>query len=348
MGDHSAPSDAADGAALAPDGGDAPFEGGQPSIEGAADVGAPADATDGGGASTDAGGDAADGQSASPDGASSCDAICAPPVSFGWSGPYALYEAAGSPPPPLPSCDAGAFGNHIDDGFEGLDAGPAQCSCACGPVTGASCGPPLISFFSDQRCTQSCSPASQTVATTCTRLNIDTCGGVHFTLEGGAASGTCVPEASTTLAPPVLGGNARICGLPSSPTTSGCVGGTLCVPSPLEGALCVAQAGTWACPAGYPALHMYYTSYSDTRSCTSCTCGLPTGIACSATLSTFGDTNCTGGFGSSSAPAQCSGAGVRSAMTTATTATGGNCAPSGGQSAGGVTPTAGRTVCCTE
>jgi hypothetical protein len=349
MGDEVAPSD--DEAATVFEGGDSAFEGGRRPPEAGADAG-PEDATDGGGnESPDADGGPADAQAAPTDGASGCSALCAPALPAGWSGPYALFESATSPPVALPSCDAGAYGNHIDDGFEALDAGPPQCSCACGPVNDAGCGPPVVSFFSDMRCTQTCPPTTQTVAATCTRLSVDSCGpAVHFTVAAGAPSGSCEPDAATVL-PSVPPENARICGLPSTATpltTFGCEDGGLCVPALLDGELCVAQEGTWACPAGYPQQHMYYTAYSDSRSCTSCTCGPPTGIACTATLSTFGNPTCSGGFAPLSAPAQCGGVGVRSALTAGTTATGGACSPSGGQPTGGVTPTGARTVCCTK
>jgi hypothetical protein len=292
-----------------------------------------------------------DGQAVLADASSMCDASCAPAPPAGWTGPYALYEAISAPPPGPPVCP-GAYSAPMDNGLEGLDAGVAQCTCACGAVSGASCGPPVVDLWSDSTCTTSCSEPLQPIGTTCTRPNFGVnCGvGVRFTLEGGAPSGgSCAPDAGTTLPLPVWQISALLCGLPPTGTPSECGGGGLCVPSPNpSGVLCISQTGASACPPGaYTVAHTYYKSSSDGRTCTPCTCGSPAGVACSATTVTaFGNTNCSGG--GEIAPMGCSGDRISSAIAAASTPSGGSCAPVGGQPAGAVTPTVGRTVCCTK
>jgi hypothetical protein len=294
-----------------------------------------------------------EGQAVLADASSMCDASCAPVPPAGWIGPFALYEAIGAPPPGPPVCP-GAYSELTDNGLEGLDAGLAQCSCACGVVSGASCDPPVVNLWSDSTCTTSCSQPFQPVGMTCTRPNFGfNCGGgVRFTLEGGAPSGgSCAPDAGTTLPPPVWPINALLCGLPPTVTPSECGGGGLCVPSPNpSGALCISQTGASACPSGaYTVAHTYYKSSTDGRTCTPCTCASPAGIACSATtVSAFGNTTCSVGSTRETAPMGCSSDHIASAIAAASTPSGGSCAPVGGQPAGSVTPTAGRTVCCTK
>ncbi len=298
-------------------------------------------------------GDAPDGSvsGASPGASSSCNSMCVRVPPANWQGPYAIYEGMGSPLPTPPDCArAGAYSTDAYDGTGALQAGPAKCSCDCGPVTGASCGSPVVSFYSDGTCMQSCSPASQVIGSTCTMLNIAGCGGLHFTLAPGAPSGGCAPVSSTTLPALEWQTSVRLCGMPSPPPTSGCEAGQICAPTtglPFESVYCVARMGAWACPSGFPAQRTYYASYVDSRTCSACTCESPTGIQCSAMVSTFGDPSCNGGMMQQSAPAACSGAGLKAAMTTGTKATGGSCAPSGGIASGTVVPSTPTTVCCT-
>jgi len=330
---------------------------GQLASDGAPDVvgDAGADAADAVAIFQDANSDDAeeDGQAVVADASSMCDASCAPAPPAGWTGPFALYEAMGAPPPGPPVCP-GAYSATMDNGLEGLDAGLAQCTCACGAVSGASCGPPVVDLWSDMNCTTSCSEPSQPIGTTCTRPNFGfNCGGgVRFTLEGGAPSGgSCAPDAGTTLPPPVWPINALLCALPPTVTPAECGGGGLCVPSPNpSGALCILQTGASACPAGaYTVAHTYYKSSTDGRTCTPCTCASPAGVACLATtVSAFGNATCSGGPTRETAPMGCSGDHIASAIAAASTPSGGSCAPVGGQAAGSVTPALGRTVCCTK
>lgn len=293
----------------------------------------------------------AGGPDAAPGASEGCRATCVATPPANWQGPYALYEGMGSPLPTPPDCaHAGAYSIDAYDGTGAPQAGPAQCSCECGAVTGASCGAPAINFYSDGSCTKRCPTASQVIGSTCTVLSVAGCGGLHFTLSPGATSGTCAPAGSTTLPAIEWQTNVRLCGLPSSPSTSGCEAGRVCAPStglPFESAYCVARAGDWACPPPYPARRTFYASAVDSRACSACACEPPTGVQCTAAVSTFGDTNCNGGVMMESAPAACSGAGIKAAMATGNTATGGSCAPSGGTPVGTVSPSTPTTICCT-
>lgn len=94
------------------------------------------------------------------DAAGPCTCVPAPPTN--WGGPFAIYESAGSLPA-LPNCmSAGVYSSEVYAGTGSLDAGPAECTCVCDPLS-ATCGPAVMSFFSDGMCTQACSPATQAI-----------------------------------------------------------------------------------------------------------------------------------------------------------------------------------------
>jgi hypothetical protein len=131
----------------------------------------------------------------------------------------------------------------------------------------------------------------------------------------------------------------------------GCSAGQLCAPKPPApfSNLCVYASGDLACPAGFPNKHVSFASYADTRSCTSCTCGTPTGITCngSVDLHTFSD--CTLGRGDMAAaiPQACTSTIANVSMNLASlTHTAGSCTRGGGAPSGACTPGTPTTICC--
>jgi len=71
----------------------------------------------------------------------------------------------------------------------------------------------------------------------------------------------------------------------------------LCVPTaepPPEGfAQCIYRDGDQECPLDYPEKRLFFDKGTDTRSCSPCSCGDPTGSVCSADVTMYQDTNCT-------------------------------------------------------
>ncbi|MBV9950025.1 MAG: serine/threonine protein kinase, partial [Myxococcales bacterium] len=114
--------------------------------------------------------------------------MASPPPGSGLQGPLAIHEGTSGAPPACPT----DYSVGVYDGLGALTAGPTQCACSCGAPS-TTCGPPVITFFSDSNCTTSCSPASQSLGTSCTTLNVSTCGGLHYTIEAGAPSGAAAP-----------------------------------------------------------------------------------------------------------------------------------------------------------
>jgi hypothetical protein len=60
--------------------------------------------------------------------------------------------------------------------------------------------------------------------------------------------------------------------------------------------LCIFQNGENDCPteAGnvFTEQHVFYKGVEDDRQCSACSCGAPTGSACTATISTYTNANC--------------------------------------------------------
>ena len=165
-----------------------------------------------------------------------------------------------------------------------------------------------------------------------------------------SASTGCAPQPSVNV-PAVTWDNAHVaCDLPTSCQTNGkCVEG-------LETGqeLCVYVSGNAQCPAGFPNPIDTWQDATDTRDCSTCSCGNPSGT-CSGNV-TFSEVDCLS-FRTELANlslASCTSTPSLSALDgVATTGLFGNFAPSGGSCTpststpqGTVTGTGQRTVCC--
>ncbi len=295
------------------------------------------------------------GDSSSDMGDSGCGpgAACAPPAPPGWTGPVVLWEGTGG----APGCAGGsapAFSGGAKPPMQG-----AQCTCTCGPPTGAACGPVVLTFAKNCRNGGSCGTASVAQGS-CTPLSaFDTgCGTANPAVTAGgstASGGGCTPNASTSLPPWTWGSLALACE-PSAGSGVACGTGVqgqcIAVPSQFEGHACVLQQGAVSCPGGgYSVSHLYYTTANDSRTCSSCTCGSPTGVNCNANaqVEVWSTAGCNGGTPQplSPIPSGCVAPGFMQGATFRTTPTGGSCAPAGGQPAGTITPEGATTICCT-
>lgn len=273
-----------------------------------------------------------------------CD-VCVPSVPSGWQGPLEIFEGSGTPPPTLPVC-SGDYPNSIFDG-SGDPSAAMGCSCTCDPPSGITCSTPKLNYFSDPACATSCS-TEQDIATSCTVLSEGTCGGgAHFTFGAPVASGgSCAPHATTETADAGSTSDARLCAMAAMPVNAGCGSAEICASraeSPFESRYCILQTGTIACPAQYPVQHLY--SGGGSGSCSPCTCDAPTGASCDSGVVTFSNGPSCGGTNlTATVPESCTAlGGVKSALSTTLSPTGGDCAPHGGEPS---TSTA-TTVCCT-
>ena len=178
-----------------------------------------------------------------------------------------------------------------------------------------------------------------------------------------AAGGACIPKQSANpIIPPLDWGSLiRACGDPDN-AGAGCGFGT-CVPRPeppFEEVLCVYQAGDIPCPAGaYSARQVLYSTLTDTRACSGCDCGPPTGTSCVGTMKLYTDTACSMEEVVLSSVSECEALppdttappppylSQRSIIYSGTPSGAGSCASVPSEASGGVTVDDPITVCCT-
>ena len=117
---------------------------------------------------------------------------------------------------------------------------------------------------------------------------------------------------------------------------------------------CLIQNGERECPAPYTIKHVFYYGFEDTRACTPCACGAPSGGTCSASVSVFKDASCTapvfGSYGIDSSGPKCldvlPGVALGSKLATAPVYAPGACQVSGGEPMGEAVPAEPSTFCC--
>ncbi len=314
--------------------------------------------SDSGSADSSSDGSSSDGVSTSD--SATCSGVCADAVPAGWSGPVTLFNQTGSTAPTPPACPT-SFPTDAYDGNAGLSAAAPTCGCTCSAGTGAECGSSGIEFYQDPSCQQACNSGSYSlppglcVTTGCPGgMPVN---GVVLTAPTIAYAGSCTPQPTSSIPPASWSTTARACG--TTPIAGTCPGGGLCVPappSPFSG-VCIYQAGTSTCPSGsYSVGSTFYGGVSDSRACTSCSCGTPSGASCTgAGVQLFTQNTGVCGGTAPTVPfiSGCQALGGNAIHTageqetTAPTANNGTCTATGGQASGTATPATPTTVCCT-
>jgi len=101
---------------------------------------------------------------------------------------------------------------------------------------------------------------------------------------GPPNGGACAAGGGTaTVSPPTFARIGLGCKDQASPA-AGCTG-TVCQPrpsAPFGAGICVLQPGDVPCPSGTPFTdrHVFFVGVDDTRGCTACACGPPSGGSC--------------------------------------------------------------------
>jgi hypothetical protein len=198
-----------------------------------------------------------------------------PPPSSTWEGPVAFYPPLSTPP----GCGTGF------DSFYKLTGAPAACaSCSCGDPTGAVCAQPQVTFYSDSACQTRC---DQKTLASMTCVTPSACGTYFDIGPSIAQGGNCPPSGGTATLPPSTELAGTACP-PTTPLSSTCSEGQLCLgtpPNPAAPRICVRSSGVAAsCPPDYKfGPEIYYTDptqVTDSRGCTACTCAAPSGTSC--------------------------------------------------------------------
>ncbi|MEZ4299416.1 MAG: hypothetical protein R3B70_30980 [Polyangiaceae bacterium] len=318
------------------------------------------------------------------DGAADCmdsdcmDFSCVPAVPNTWSGYFLLYEGS-------PVGDPGCTEQFPMDSYVGnfnLNAPAATCAaCACGSPSGEVCTPPSLIVGLDVPCGGTPSLLSQlfmpggwgAVCTTAqdasgpyySPAGLTICGPggdqpCHQAITADAptvSGGFCTPSGGmATVTPATWDGFGHACS-GATLTGKGCAIGQTCLPKPADpyiGGLCIKKAGVQNCPAGqFSQKHVFFDDFTDSRTCTGCNCGIPTGSTCAGNITTHADSvqnQCL-------SPVATFPAGTcqnltgnpaigNSKFTVTSPPAGGSCTPGGGMPSGTAVGTFPQTFCC--
>ncbi|MDC0748709.1 hypothetical protein [Polyangium mundeleinium] len=290
------------------------------------------------------------------------------PTNDAWNFPHLVWFGPADEAPTCPSHLLHQFTRYRD-----LIVPDASCkACTCSSSTG-SCTPPstfvahaaVCDFVSGSVETPFTPPDAWDGA--CTAENavpasLD-CGGVPCvqSLDVGPLGKTdvgCAPSAPSTLPlpEPKWGEVALACEGLEDTGLSACEENEMCVPRADAGfRSCVFLDGDSVCPAeGYTERHVYYRTFTNTRTCTACTCGAVEGSACKAAVTAYTDDACDAfllGTSISSDKGACIdmsplGQSLGSKRVTNLMYAAGTCAPSGGELEGSAEPSGPVTFCC--
>jgi hypothetical protein len=281
-----------------------------------------------------------------------------------WEDPTLLWFG---PPDQVPECPRGPSTISYE-GQTDLVALPVCEACTCEPPTGfcalpstltastAVCGTPgaTTSFNAPTPWNGSCDSTTQTPSGAAHSLKIDP---ITMT-ENGCASGLPVAAKVVSLHWNTF---ARGCDidLPMGPVKR-----SLCIPDdllPPSFALCIFHEGEEDCPTDpenvFTERHVFYREVQDERQCSACSCGAPTGSACTATISIYkgNDLTCSGpalvpipvsSQGATCLDIQLPGQALGSKSAGPTTYLPGTCPAMGGDASGSAIPTKPATLCC--
>jgi len=268
---------------------------------------------------------------------------CLPAAPSGWLGPFAVAIGATVPT----ACDTGYEGGKSTSG-SGLHAGPAACGCTCGVPSGTQCSATVN--FQGTTCTNG-STATVSSGTCMTGAPLQGQSNLVIKADTTAQGGSCLVTPSVSKPTVSWDERALSCAPFTMPTSMGCGGSDLCLPSlrtPFRA--CVRHDGAGSCPVGpYTEKHLEYGGITDGRACTTCTCGNPTSVTCGGSIDVFGTQGCTGGAGyTTNNFGQC--VTVTSIYNVAykynASSSGGSCAASSVTATGDVQPATPITFCC--
>jgi hypothetical protein len=174
-------------------------------------------------------------------------------------------------------------------------------------------------------------------------------------MENGCVTGPTIPAKVISLRWDTY---ARTCDMD---WPSGATQRSICLPdSPIPPGFrfCVFHDGEQECPAltdnVFTERHVFYNDVEDNRQCSACSCGAPTGSACTATISIYKNANCSALLDQktiSSASETCTdiqlpGQALGSKKAGPTTFLPGICPAIGGDASGSAIETNPVTLCC--
>ncbi len=276
--------------------------------------------------------------------------ICAPSPPAQWQGPI-VFADIGSEKDRV-SCPT-EFPLEIFSLHENLDAPEAECSCECGPASGAACSDIVLELHGgDDTCVGGAN-AEFVIGSSCQEGPAVTSTSRFWSVDQpGLEGGFCTANESTNLPDATWSTTSLVCGVGAGRFET-CGNERICVPNaaaPFEANVCVWQAGLEECPTtGFSHRVVRFSAIADERGCSSCTCDSPEGD-CVGTVRLWPSDDCSGGVVAGSIPI---GGGCIASVESVSSADRGSlsvanvsCEPQGGTPTGEATPAGPYTFCC--
>lgn len=229
---------------------------------------------------------------------------------------------------------------------------PAECTpCACGGLTGGSCGPVPLYCADNKDCSGASDVSGELADGDCHRVGGGDKGSCYLGTAAVAQPGQCPATGGALKDPQPFKKMVDICGF-SLAAGAGC-SSKVCVPRPAPdyaGYVCISQQGEQACPSGWNIQRVVSANGTEQRSCSACTCAPNT--TCTGGSYRVYDLSGCGGDNTDLTSASCKdfsgykdfgswGLKLRSGATA-----GGSCSPSGGVGTGQIALTGTQTFCC--
>jgi hypothetical protein len=151
-----------------------------------------------------------------------------------------------------------------------VTAMPYVCNCSCSGTQSCS-GTITLDEYPDNTC--SGSPLSSTVlpyAPVCQQSSVtgqSIVANHGYTLSSFDPVSACVGMGVPTSMPTPMKTTVTVC-----QATLACTGGA-CLSAAEQPSMCISQAGSMACPAGFPNQTLVSMGVADGRGCSACTCG---------------------------------------------------------------------------
>lgn len=211
-----------------------------------------------------------------------CQSLCVPAAPEGWSGPFVRAQDPGTEEK---SGCSGGYPSSVWLGFGAVVADAAECECSCGAPSGGSCEDELtVHIYDRDQNGFNCLNLTGTV-TTANNYVDDNGSGINLRIDEPEVEDapTCDPSESESLPTVETSEAVELC---SGQMEDGeCAEGELCVSEFSSGVIashCIWAEGESLCPAGsvYSEQTVYFESFSDSRSCSSCSCGAAQNTDC--------------------------------------------------------------------
>lgn len=179
--------------------------------------------------------------------------------------------------------------------FSGLVAAAFECDCECSSNASLACEGSARLRISNPQVFEGQSPCTPGNGGPGAALTTTVSDGVPQTHKDGEipmgevqgatvdmvdteVAGSCMPNPTESSSPATWTDRFLLCG--ASIVDGDCAEGEVCVPDtsvPYEPGVCDYRAGDERCPDGYPNRELFHESIGDTRDCSTCTCGDPSG-----------------------------------------------------------------------